>query len=97
MIAKLLQTLLGAIGPMLLQIFENLVEKHTFDQVVTLAQVEVQKLMGDTSMDNATKRATVLAALEAQLKPMGISVSEAVLNLAVESAVNFVKAKTPAK
>lgn len=89
----LVQILLGLAGQLLTQIFGFLIEKGTFNQVLQLAQAEVNKLGGNTSLDNDQKRAAALTALKSQAKELGIEVGESALNLAIEFAVNAAKAQ----
>lgn len=91
--AKILSLLLGALGPLLLHIIQTFVQKDILERAVGLARLEVERLMGDTSIDNQQKRDTARAFVRSQLKTVGMEITESVLNMAVEMAVVAVKSK----
>ena len=90
--AMLIKTLLGAAGQLLDTILKQLISANVFGQVLTLVQVEVQKLEGNTSLDNEAKRKAATAAVKTSLKAVGVQAGDSALNLALELAVAGIRA-----
>jgi len=97
MVKVLLQALLGMAGPILRLILSVLTDKKLFDKAVELATVEVDRLSGDISLDNDTKRKAAAEAVNLALKATGLELKGHLVNLAVEFAVAAAKAALEAQ
>lgn len=93
----ILRALLGQAGPLLAMIVGGLTNRKLFDQVLTLAQLEVAKLEGDQTKDGDAKRAAAFEAIVSSLKAIGAIVAPILINLAIEIAVSALRAQAAKK
>lgn len=89
----ILKAALGELGPLIAAVVQALQNRKVLDLAVGFAGAEVQRLAGDTSLDNEAKRRTAAQGVQAAVKAAGYDIAGSLANLVVEAAVNAMKAK----
>lgn len=84
----LVSALLGLAGEILRYILGRLRDRRLFERALRLAELHVARLDGDDTLDKKLKRERVADALTQDLKAVGIELTDSLINLAVELAVN---------
>lgn len=91
-LAGLMARLLGAAGKLFGQVMTDLRNQGAFDRCVELAQVTVERLAGDHSIDNQTKRQMAMDGIARALAAENKVVRDSLIALAIELAVSASKA-----
>ena len=86
--AAILKALFGAIGQVLANLFAQLTSRDTFNKALELAQMHVSALQGNETLDNEQKRVAAVKAMKTDLKAMGLTLRDSLINLAIELAVS---------
>lgn len=86
-----LARLWGSAGTLFARTMANLQNAGAFDRAIELATVTVERMAGDTSLDNATKRNLAMDAIARALAVEGRTLCDSLVALAVELAVNAAK------
>jgi len=93
LVMRMLLSLAPVIFQVILDVFKNLHSKDVLERAVTLARLHVQNFDKSGIMKNGEKREQVAKALKRDLRAAGLEARDSLVNLAIELAVNAVKAE----
>jgi len=93
LLMRMLLKLAPAVFQIIIDVFKNLHSKGALERAVTLARMHVENFDKSSLMSNSEKREHVSAALKKNLRAAGIEARDSLVNLAIELAVNAVKAE----
>lgn len=89
----LVRRLLGAAGALLLAVIDTLVQRRTMDTVAEYAKAWVATFQGNSTLSNEAKRQRAADNIRADLRSLGYTVADSVINLAIELAVTELKSR----
>jgi hypothetical protein len=93
MLKRVVQFILGQAGKYLALIMSRVGDKQVLDAVLAVAMKHVRDLFDKDTYTNAQKRSMAFDSIVSDLKPVGLQVGESLINLAIELAVNAIKAE----